>query len=145
MIRHSASKRNKKSSATSALYFKHLLKEMDNDVVESFTSTQLNAIKKAIYTRESGTHHVDLRPTLALPFFPWSFYIVLLFGVNRRTLSTSEKAIATVIFLLLVFITGIAVIGLVFLILYLFKSWLGIDILSNYSTGLWDEFKSLIN
>jgi hypothetical protein len=139
MIRH------KKSTTTSTQYFNHLLKEMDNAVVESFTSTQITAIKNAIQTRECGTHHIDLRPTLALPFLPWSFYIVLLFGVNRRALSTSEKAIATVMFLLIVFITGIALVGLVFLTLYLFKSWLGIDIFSNYSTGLWDEFKSLFD
>jgi len=145
MIRHNASTRHKKLSTTSTRYFNHLLKEMDNDVVESFSSTQLNAIKKAIHTRECRTHHVDLRPTLALPFLPWSFYIVLLFGVNRRSLSTSEKAIATVMFLLIVFITGLVVIGLVLLTLYLLKSWLGIDILSNYSTGLWGEFKYFFN
>jgi hypothetical protein len=118
---------------------------MDSTVVKSFTNTQLNAIKNAIYVRECRTHHVDLRPTLALPFIPWSFYIVLLIGVNRRSLSSSEKAIATVVFLLVIFISGLAVAGLLFLILYLFKSWLGIDILGNHSLGLWDEFKNLFN
>jgi hypothetical protein len=145
MIRHSASTRHKKPSIKSTLYFNHLLKEMDSTVVKSFTNTQLNAIKNAIYVRECRTHHVDLRPTLALPFIPWSFYIVLLIGVNRRSLSSSEKAIATVVFLLVIFISGLAVAGLLFLILYLFKSWLGIDILGNHSLGLWDEFKNLFN
>ncbi|PCI55852.1 MAG: hypothetical protein COB45_05765 [Gammaproteobacteria bacterium] len=114
---------------------------MDNTVVKSFTPQQLKAIRGAINIREWRTHSVDFRPTLALPFIPWNFYVVFLFGVNQRALSTTEKCIAAAMFLLIIFITGMTLFGLVFLTLYLFKSWLGIDIFPENSLGLWDEFK----
>lgn len=119
----------------------NLLKGMDKSVADSFSPEQLKALKNAINIREWRTHSVDFRPTLALPFVPWSFYVVFLFGVNKRSLSTSEKFMATAVFLFIVLVMGMTVFGLVFIILYLIKSWLGIDIFPSNSLGIWDEFK----
>ncbi|MDX2368803.1 MAG: hypothetical protein QNK36_10425 [Colwellia sp.] len=142
MTQHNTSKRRNRASKKENEVFNNLLKGMDSGVVESFTPKQLNAIKAAINIREWRTHSVDFRPTLALPFIPWNFYVVFLFGVNRRGLSTSEKFVATAMFLLVIFFTGMTLFALVFIILYLFKSWLGIDVFPESSLGLWDEFKA---
>lgn len=145
MTRHNKSKKHKRASKKENEVFNNLIKGMDSDVVKSLTPKQLNAIRGAINIREWRTHSIDFRPTLALPFLPWNFYMVFLFGLNRRGLSTSEKFIAAAMFLLVIFITGMTLFGLVFLILYLFKSWLGIDIFPETSLGLWDEFKSFFD
>jgi hypothetical protein len=50
---------------------------------------------------------------------------------------------ASTIFLLIIFISGLIIIGCVFVLLYLLKSWLGIDLFPNESLGIWDEFKGL--
>ena len=142
MTQRNKSKRNYRASSKEKLILNNLLKGMDESVVASFTPEQLNALRNAINIREWRTHSVDFRPTLALPFIPWNFYIVFLIGVNRRYLSSSERLVAAAMFLLVIFIVGMILVGLIFLILYLFKSWLGIDIFSNNSLGIWDEFKS---
>jgi len=145
MTQHNKVKSRNRASRKENEVFNNLLKRMDSDIIGSFTPKQLNAIRSAINIREWRTHSVDFRPTLAFPFLPWNFYIVFLFGVNRRSLSTSEKVIAATMFLLVIFITGMILFGLLFLILYLFKSWLGINFFSNSSLGLWDEFKSFFD
>jgi hypothetical protein len=120
-----------------------LLDKMDKPIADSFTYQQRKALQKVISTRDWQNHNVDFRPTLALPFLPWNFYIVFLFGINKRGLLPAERFMATTMFLLILFFMGLFVIGCVFVILYLVKSWLGIDIFPDSSLGLWDEFKNL--
>jgi hypothetical protein len=120
-----------------------LLGKMDKPIADSFTYQQRKALQKVISTRDWQNHNVDFRPTLALPFLPWNFYIVFLFGINKRGLLPAERFMATTMFLLILFFFGLFVIGCVFVILYLVKSWLGIDIFPDSSLGLWDEFKNL--
>ncbi len=118
---------------------------MDKETAESFTPKQLRALKEAVNKKQWRTHSLDFRPTLALPLLPRSFYIVFLFGLNKRDLSSSERFMAGGVFLLLVFIFGLTVLGLIFLMLYLIKSALGIDIFPNESIGIWDEFKRIFH
>lgn len=120
-----------------------LLSRMDKSVADSFTHKQRKALQKIINTRDWHKHDVDFRPTLALPFLPWNFYIVFLFGVNKRDLLPAERFMAATMFLLVLFFMGLIVIGGALVVLYLLKSWLGIDLFPNESLGLWDEFKSL--
>jgi hypothetical protein len=122
---------------------KQLLGKMDKSVADSFTYKQRKALQKVISTRDWQKHNVDFRPTLALPFLPWNFYIVFLFGINKRGLLPAERFMAATMFLLFLFFMGLFVVGCAFVILYLIKSWLGIDIFPDTSLGLWDEFKSL--
>lgn len=124
---------------------KNLLKGMDKSTVDSFTSKQLIALENAVNVREWQKHSIDFRPTLVLPFIPRDFYIVFLLGVNKRELSSSEKFMAFAMFLLVIFIFSVAALGLFFLIIYLVKSALGIDIFPNGSLGIWDEFKHFFN
>ena len=132
--------RNKKSYEHSKV--NQLLSGMDNSVAESFTYKQRKALEKSITTQDWRKHNIDLRPTVAFPFLPWSFYIVFLVGVNRRGLSHGERCIAFSMFLMLIFVFGLLVVVCAFVIIYLLKSWLGIDLFPNESLGLWDEFKN---
>jgi hypothetical protein len=119
-----------------------LLSDMEKSVAESFTDTQRKALQKSINSQNWRKHKVDFRPTLAFPFLPWSFYIVFLVGINKRGLLPVERFIAFTMFLLVIFILGLIIISCAFLLIYLLKSWLGIDLFPNESLGIWDEFKN---
>lgn len=132
--------RIKKSNKTSSI--NQLLNGMEKSVADSFTVEQRKALQKSITSQDWRQHKVDFRPTLALPFVPWSFYLVFLVGVNRRGLLPVERFIAFAMLLFIVFIIGLIIIGCAFLLVYLLKSWLGIDLFPNESLGIWDKFKS---
>ena len=119
-----------------------LLSSMDKDIADSFTFEQRKALKKCLNVRDWRKHSIDLRPTLALPLFPWSFYIVFLAGANKRELTYAERFIALFSFLSVIFFFGLFLIACTLLLLYLLKSWLGIDLFPNESLGIWDQFKS---
>jgi len=121
----------------------HLLSKMPDNIANSFNSEQLIHLKTAIGSRQWARHKVDLRGTFSLPFYRWRFYYVVLFGRNRRSLSSREKrisALTSAVFIML-FISFCTLLGL--LVLYLAKSASGIDIFPNYSFGIWDYFKTL--
>lgn len=130
----------KKSDRNSTV--KNLLSGMEKSVADSFTYEQRKALQKSITTQDWRQHNVDFRPTLALPFLPWSFYLVFLVGVNRRGLLPAERFIAFTMLLFIVFIIALLLVGCAFVLLYLLKSWLGIDLFPNESLGIWDKFKS---
>jgi hypothetical protein len=132
--------RIKKSDRNSTV--KNLLSGMEKSVADSFTYEQRKALQKSITTQDWRQHNVDFRPTLALPFLPWSFYLVFLVGVNRRGLLPAERFIAFTMLLFIVFIIALLLVGCAFVLLYLLKSWLGIDLFPNESLGIWDKFKS---
>ena len=132
--------RIKKSDENSKV--NQLLSGMEKSVAESFTYQQRKALRKSINTQDWRSHNADFRPTLALPFLPWSFYVVFLVGVNRRGLLPAERFIAFTMFLLAIFVFGLILVGCLFVLIYLLKSWLGIDLFPNESLGIWDKFKS---
>tara|TARA_R100001377_G_scaffold53199_1_gene31256 strand:- start:320 stop:730 length:411 start_codon:yes stop_codon:yes gene_type:complete len=132
--------RNKKSNKTSTV--NQFLSGMEKSVADSFTAEQRKALQKSITNQDWHQHNVDFRPTLALPFLPWSFYLVFLVGINRRGLLPAERFIAFTMLLFIVFIIGLLIIGCAFVLIYLLKSWLGIDLFPNESLGVWDNFKS---
>lgn len=117
-----------------------LLDRMPRKVAESFDEEQLSHIRNAIGAREWGKHKIDLRGTMK--FFRWRYYYVVLAGRNRRALSESEKKFATLLTatLLSAFILVSILFGL--LVLYLVKSALGINLIDDYSFGIWDWFKT---
>jgi hypothetical protein len=129
-------------AADKNLKVNQLLSGMEKSVAESFTYKQRKALQKSMTTQDWRSHTVDFRPTLALPFLPWSFYLVFLVGINRRGLLPAERFIAFTMFLLVIFFMGLFVFGCIFVLIYLLKSWLGIDLFPNESLGIWDKFKS---
>lgn len=62
--------------------------------------------------------------------------------MNRRGLLPAERFIAFTMFLLAIFVFGLILVGCLFVLIYLLKSWLGIDLFPNESLGIWDKFKS---
>lgn len=121
---------------------KRFINAMPESAANSLSFEQLLAIQHALIRRGAARHKLDMRFTLKLPFVPFSFYLVLLGGRNRRNLTAKEQAIAALMLLLLITIglTVIILTGLVFL--YLLKSALGINVFEDYSLGLWDWFRS---
>lgn len=120
---------------------KNLLKRMPEEVQQSFTDEQLAHLKVALATRGWGKHAIDVRSTIKL--FGHRYYYVFIAGRNRRELTRAEKHLSLLLktallsgFLFLSMILGL-------LVLYLIKSALGIDLLPNYSFGIWSWFKSL--
>jgi len=118
-----------------------LLSRIPASVSDSFSDEQLIHLKTAIGSRDWARHKVDFRGTFHFPFTPWRYYYVLLLGRNRRQLSDREKYISALIVtsFIIGFILFSALMGI--LILYLVKSFMGIDIFPNFSFGVWDYFK----
>ncbi|WP_411269332.1 3-phosphoshikimate 1-carboxyvinyltransferase [Phytopseudomonas dryadis] len=121
-------------------FIKGLKERLPNDLRESFSVEQLEALKVAFGARKWGQHRLDLRGTLKL--WRWRYYFVLLAGRNQRDLSRVQqelsltaKAAVLSLFLLLSLLVGL-------LFLYLAKSALGINLFSGFSLGLWDWFRS---
>jgi hypothetical protein len=117
-----------------------LLDKVPADMRGSFSTEQLLALKVALGGRTWGAHVVDARWTLK--WWRWQYYFVFLAGRNRRVLTDREQriqrlAIATT---LAVFLSFSALVGI--LVLYLIKSALDIDLIPEFSLGVWDWFKT---
>ncbi|NRH41213.1 3-phosphoshikimate 1-carboxyvinyltransferase [Pseudomonas sp. MS15a(2019)] len=118
-----------------------LKERLPEELRETFTEEQLEALKLAFGTRSWGKHSVDLRGTVK--FWHRRYYFVFLAGRNYRQLSRLEQELsllgkATVLAAILL---ACGLVGLV--LLYLLKSALGIDIFPDYSFGVWTWFKGL--
>ena len=118
-----------------------LLSGMDENIVNSFSYKQRKALNARLTNQEWGKHKVDFRPTLAIPFFPWSFYFVFLAGVNRRGISQAERIFSCLTLLFVITFIGVLILVSTLLVIYLLKSWLGIDLFPNESIGIWDQVK----
>lgn len=121
-----------------------LLNSMDENIAQSFNYKQRKALNKSLNMRDWRKHSIDFRPTIALPLFPWSFYLVFLAGANKRELTNGERFIAFFMFFVVIFMFGLLAICVGLISIYLLKSWLGIDLFPNESLGLWDQFKAYL-
>ena len=110
---------------------------MPKDVADTFTETQLQHLHKALGVRSWKRHLIDVRTTIGLPFTTHGIYYVFLLGRNRRDLSRREAKISALVYTLFVafFIMFSTLLGL--LVLYIFKSAMGIDLFPNFSLGIW--------
>ncbi|KPZ67794.1 MULTISPECIES: hypothetical protein [Shewanella] len=119
-----------------------VLKRSPSNIAETFTDEQLNAIKMALGPNTWGGHFLDSRGTFKFPFIKWRFYYVFLLGKNKRAYTRREKNMS----MLMMFATigGFILMSTLFglLLLYLLKSWLGIDLFPDTSLGIWDAVKS---
>lgn len=119
----------------------NILSRMPSKVADSYTDLQLIHLKTAIGSRSWGKHPVDLRGTLTYPFARWHIYYVILFGRNRRQLSAREKQLSAFMTALMILLFLLASTAMGLLVLYLAKSYAGIDIFPNFSLGIWSYFK----
>ena len=112
----------------------HMLERMPKDVANSFTDDQLFHLNTALAGR--GSHKVDVRGTIGL--LRSRYYFVLLAGRDKRDLSRTESRIGKLVMaaVIALFLCVSLVLGLV--LLYILKSWLGINLFEGFSLGLWD-------
>lgn len=119
---------------------RRLMTAIPPEVQVTFTEDQLEKISDSLRLQNRERHWFDTRPVIQIPFMPWSFYLVILAGRNRRYMSKREQRIASQL-LIVSLLSGIIILsttGLV--VLYLLKSALGINLFSDFSLGLWDWF-----
>ncbi len=118
-----------------------LLSRMPLEVQQSFTEQQLAELRVALGARQWGKHRIDLRGTLSV----WRFRYYYVFVAGRNVREQSRQARQLSLLAQAVLISILLSICLLFglLMLYLLKSALGIDLLDDYSFGIWHWFKSL--
>ena len=114
----------------------HMLERMPKNVADSFTDDQLFYLNAALAGRRWGSHKVDVRGTIGL--LRSRYYFVLLAGRDKRDLSRTESRIGKLVMaaVIALFLCVSLVLGLV--LLYILKSWLGINLFEGFSLGLWD-------
>lgn len=116
-----------------------LKERLPKEMRDSFTEEQLQALKVAFGARRWGRHPVDIRGTLNV----WRsrYYFVFLLGRNKRDLSRLEETLSRFgrALIILGFLAFSMLVG--FVALYVLKSALGINLLPNFSFGLWDWVK----
>jgi hypothetical protein len=118
----------------------HVLERMPQKAADSFTDEQLSYLNTALAGRNWGKHKVDLRGTIGL--LSSRYYFVFLAGRDKRELSRIESRIGRIAIAtsFVLFISVSLLFGLT--LLYVLKSWLGIDLFDDYSLGLWDWIKA---
>ena len=121
-----------------------LLSRLPNETAASLTDQQLKDLKLVLSSGSWRKHRVDIRTTVSIPFYPSKIYFVLLMGKNLRTLSDEEKNAAFLTSLILIGVFFSLSASIVLVTLYAIKSFLGINLFPNYSLGLWDWMKSLV-
>ena len=126
---------NDKSREVDA-YTQHVMGNIPADVFKTLNIVQIHALEKAISTNAPYRKHpVDLRGTVS--FFFIRFYFVILLGRDRRDVIRNKeearklqaKSISIMTFLYAVICMALPV---VFLLLYIVKSWAGIDIFPDH-------------
>ena len=117
-----------------------LLGKLPDEMRATFSDAQLLALKLALGGRAWNQHAVDFRWTLK--FWQWQYYLVVVAGRNRRTMSARERrlqelslALFVSVFLMFSTILGIFVV-------YIIKSALGIDLIPGFSFAVWDWFQA---
>jgi hypothetical protein len=116
-----------------------MLAKMPAAVAERFDDEQLQHLRLVLGARQWGKHQIDIRGTFSLWHF--RYYLVFVAGRNRRYGQRSGRFNRLLLALLLsILLTGVLVVLLV--MLYVIKSALGIDLLPDYSLGLWHWLRS---
>ena len=116
-----------------------MLAKMPATVAARFDDEQLQHLRLVLGARQWGKHQIDIRGTFSLWHF--RYYLVLVAGRNRRFGQRSGRFNRLLLALLLsILLSGVLVV--VFVMLYLIKSALGIDLLPDYSLGLWHWLRS---
>lgn len=122
-----------------AQYFQRV----DLKVASSFTPEQRVALKQMFGDRSQGHHLIDFRHSL--PIGMRRFYLVLLFGHERRTLERLagegmvSRGTTLVIYLLTACILGIPLLAL----FYVIKTAAGVDLIQDGGAhDLWEALKA---
>ncbi|MBP8286478.1 MAG: hypothetical protein KAX57_06520 [Rhodoferax sp.] len=117
-----------------------LLGKLPDDMRSSFSEAQLLALKIALGSRAWDRHTLDFRWTLK--FWQWQYYLVVVAGRNRRTMTARERRLQelSLTFFVSVFLMFSTILGI--FVVYIIKSALGIDLIPGFSFGVWDWFQA---
>lgn len=117
----------------------HMLERMPKKVADSFSEEQLSHLNIALSGRRWGNHKIDVRGTIGI--LRSRYYFVLLAGKDKRDLSRTESRISRIAMATSVVLFFSVSLGLGLVLLYILKSWLGINLFEGFSLGLWDWLK----
>lgn len=117
-----------------------LLGKLPDEMRSSFSEAQLRALKIALGHRAWDKHALDFRWTLK--FWQWQYYLVVVAGRNRRTMTARERRLQelSLAFFVSVFLMFSTILGV--FVVYIIKSALGIDLIPGFSFGVWDWFQA---
>jgi len=118
---------------------KGLLDRIPEGFDKDFTDEQLLGLNIALGKRSWRDHPIDFRHSIGL--LKWRYYFVFIAGRDLRGSRLQDRPLikgAEVLFLTFLVIF-MMLLGM--LLAYLLKSALGIDILPNFSFGIWGWFK----
>ena len=124
------------SSESAKIYAEYTISRIPAEVRASLTEVQMDAIRTALVAQdESQKHSLDIRGTI--PLFFTKYYFVLFAGKDRRKSTVQKeqqrinKVPLPIRLLLYSMVLSTVIVSfslLAFAILYLLKTWLGIDI-----------------
>lgn len=125
--------------AAPAAFLEKFFERIPENISDSLTTDQRIAIESAV-NQQWASHPIDIRHSFG--FWRWRYFFVFLAGRDRRALTRRQERFFTLaeFYLLIGFLALSTVLGL--LVLYLIKSWLGIDVFPNFSFGVWDWFNA---
>ncbi|WP_325891956.1 hypothetical protein [Grimontia sp. NTOU-MAR1] len=116
-------------------FIRAFLDKTPKDIADTFTDAQLLQLKLMFGTRAKAQHAIDFRPVIG--GFGWHYYLVFLCGRNRRELTRAEQRAANAGRVIALLLGSFILFSVLITSLYLLKSFLGIDLLPNFSLGLW--------
>ncbi|MUL03779.1 hypothetical protein GNP89_16575 [Aliivibrio fischeri] len=121
----------------------HFYSSLDENVIEELSEEQKESIERAIIATGLGSNNrVDIRKSISV--FNKRYFFVFLLGRDYRQQLRKESPFALLMLTFLISIGIFCILGLAIFALYLIKSALGIDIFHNFSFGVWDWFKELM-
>jgi len=116
-----------------------LVKRLPEELQDSFSAEQLAALK-VIFARQSWREHpIDFRKSIGM--LNWRYYFVFIAGRDSRTSRISDRPMMKIIEAVFLSILVIFMVLFGILVVYLIKSALGIDLIPNFSFGVWGWFK----
>jgi hypothetical protein len=114
---------------------------LDTEVEASLTLEQKRGIEQALVRATlSSRHSIDFRRSF--PFLHRRYFVVFLFGRDLRKISR-DSTLGRIFSTLAISIALLIGILSVLLMLYMFKSALGIDVFKNFHIGIWTWFVNL--
>lgn len=115
-------------------FVKRLLDKMPEALAASFNEEQKSALRKGLGMPQQSVQWLDKRGVVGL--WRWRYFFVIIVGKDRR-LAQRNHAAANMFFSAFLIIVGLGLGCFLMLVLYSLKSYLGINVFSEYSLGLW--------
>lgn len=128
--------------STSQLVTERFYTTLDPEIERTLTPEQKEGIEQALITSTLVTRHpVDIRTSF--PFFHRRYFMVFLFGRDKRKRIRETGAVERVFSTLCITVGVLFCLLSILLALYMIKSALGIDVFKHFHVGIWGWFIEL--